>query len=50
MTPGVFNISYLSFYWAKYKDNQNKVRTALKSSEQADFKTDLTFEIWPSRS
>ena len=39
MTPGVFNLNYLSFYLAKI----SKVRTVLKFSEPVVFKTDLTF-------
>ena len=34
----IFNLNYDSFYVAK-----SKVSTVLKSSERADFKTDLTF-------
>ena len=40
----IFKINYDSFYVAK-----SKVSTVLKSSERADFKTDLTFLIWSSR-
>ena len=42
MTPGVFNIIFFQLLIGQ----NSKIRSVLKSSEWADFKTYLTFQIW----
>ena len=47
--PLNFEILFLAITTSNLHQIQ-KVRSVLKSARSEDFKTDLTFDIWPSRS